>query len=417
MVYKNMSGKLSRFVPLRRNAPNDSEVGDFTKTEKSQFSELKNDKSSFFMFPSGKKGQVEITFNWVYILIAGAVILLFFIGLVARQKAVSEERLSGEVVEVLSSILAGAGVSEKTKNFIDASGLADYTLYFDCLNGVGEFGIKGRPARTQNSIDPVFAPREMRSPRIITWSLPYALPFKVMDFLLIIPSNVKYYIMGNDADFINEFLNSTEGIERVYVPSLAQIEPERNLQVRIIDTSGTVIPGSDVPPPLQSFEDAEVSAAVFTGANQVDFYQKQGSGWKKLQVNPVRVISLPGERNAAKYAAVFSADGQMYWCNMNKALVRLELLTKVYGGEEIAFGEAGGKIGELISYYKGDASGECLGHLEQYNENTVDALTKLSHATTACRLQQESCVELIDAADMLQKLNDKLRVSCSVSLY
>ena len=366
---------------------------------------------------SGKQGQMEITFNWVYILIAGAVILLFFVSLVARQKTVSEERLSGEVVEILSSILAGASVSEKTKNFIDASGLADYTLYFQCLDGVSEFGIKDRPARTQNPIDPIFAPHEMRSSRIVAWSLPYTMPFKVMDFLFIIPSNVKYYIAGNDADFVNEFLNSTEGIERVYVQGLQQIEAEENLQVRIIDTSGAVIPGSIIPAQLQSFEDEEVSAVVFTGVNQVDFYQKQGSSWKKNNLNTLRVISLPGERDAAKYAAIFAADDQLYWCNMNKAFTRLEILTKVYGGEEIAYGEAGGKIGELITYYKDDISSDCRGHLEQYNENALDALAKLSHAASACRLQQESCVDLIDAGDMLKKINDKLRISCSVSLY
>lgn len=365
----------------------------------------------------GKKGQVELTFNWVYILIAGTIILLFFVGLVARQKQVSEEQLSGNVVEVMSSILAGASVAEKTKNFIDASGLADYTLYFQCLDGVGEFGIKDRPARTQNSIDPLFSPREIQSSRIVTWSLPYVLPFKVMDFLFVIPANMKYYFLGNDANFINEFLNSTEGIERVYVQNMQQIEPEENLQVRIIDTSGTVVPGSDVPVQLQSFEDAEVSAAVFTGANQVDFYQKKGSAWQKLNQDTIRVISLSNERNAAKYAAIFAADDQIYWCNMNKAMTRLELLTKVYGGEKITSGEAGGKIGELINYYKEDISSDCRGHLEQYNENALDALAKLSHATTACRLQPGSCVDLIDAAEMLKKINDRLRISCSVSLY
>lgn len=366
---------------------------------------------------SGKKAQIELTFNWVYILIAGTVILLFFVGLVARQKQVSEEKLSGEVVEVMSSILAGAGVSEKTKNFIDASGLADYTLYFQCLDGVGEFGIKDRPARTQNSIDPIFAPKEVRSSRIVTWSLPYTMPFKVMDFLFIIPSNVKYYVMGNDADFVNEFLNSTEGIERAFVSELQQIEPEENLQVRIVDTSGTIIPGSSVPTQLQAFDDVEVSAVAFTGANQVDFYQKESSAWRKMNQKPVRVISLPGERDAAKYAAIFAADDQMYRCNMDKTFTRLELLTKIYGGEEIAYGEAGGKIGELINYYNTDISSDCRGHLEQYNENALDALAKLSHATAACRLQQGSCVDLIEAAEMLKNINDKLRVSCSVSLY
>jgi len=364
-----------------------------------------------------KKAQIEITFNWVYVLIAGTVILLFFIGLVARQKQVSEERLSGEVVEVMSSILAGAGVSEKTKNFIDASGLADYTLYFYCSEGVGEFGIKDRPARTQNSIDPLFAPKELRSSRIVTWSLPYHLPFKVMDFLFVIPSNIKYYLVGNDADFINEFLNSTQGIDRIYVANLQQVKAEENVQARIIDTSGTIIPGSSVPLELQAFEDAEVSAIVFSGANQADFYQKKGSSWEKLNLRPVRIISLSGERDAAKYAAIFSADHQQYWCNMNKAFIRLELLTKVQGGEGILSGDSGGKIQKLISHFEGAPSSDCKGHLKDYNENALDALEALAHATVTCRLQEENCLNLIEAANNLKKINDRLRISCSVSLY
>ena len=57
-----------------------------------------------------KKAQIQVTFNWVYILIAGAVILLFFIGIVVKQKAVSEENLATDVVRVMESIFTGAGV-------------------------------------------------------------------------------------------------------------------------------------------------------------------------------------------------------------------------------------------------------------------------------------------------------------------
>ena len=67
----------------------------------------------------GKSGQVQITFNWIYILIAGAVILLFFVGIVVKQKVVSEERLATDVVDILDSIFTAAGVSSKTKIFID----------------------------------------------------------------------------------------------------------------------------------------------------------------------------------------------------------------------------------------------------------------------------------------------------------
>jgi len=322
-------------------------------------------------------------------------------------------------VEVMSSILAGAGVSEKTKNFIDASGLADYTLYFSCQEGVGEFGIKNSPARTQNSIDPIFAPREVHSSQIVTWSLPYTLPFKVMDFLFVIPANVKYYLVGNDADFVNEFLNATEGIKRSYTLGLEQITPEANVQVRLIDTDGSIIPISGVPAQLQTFDDTEVSAVVFTGTNQADFYQKKGSSWQKLNQKPVRIISLLGEKNAAKYAAIFSADDQIYQCNMNKALSRLEKLTEVYGGENIGSSQIGGKLQQLIEHYREDVSSDCRGYLEQNNENAAWALSRLSSNTIACRLQPQSCSELdlIEAAEKLKIINENLKKSCSASLY
>lgn len=354
-----------------------------------------------------KRGQIEITFNWIYIVIAGAVILLFFFGLVVKQKQVSEERLSGEVVQIMSSILAGAGVSEKTKNFIDASGLADYTLYFSCDAGVSEFGIKDRPARTQNKVDPLFAPHEIKSSRIVAWSLPYNFPFKVMDFLLVIPSNVKYYLVGNDAIFINEFLSSTEGIEREFLLNLQEIEPEENQQVRIIDTDGSSVPGTGIPGQLQSFHDKEVSAVAFRG-DQADFYQKKGTAWEKLNKGPVRIISLGGERDAAKYAAIFSADDKLYWCNMEKAFKRLEYLTEVYGG----------KLESLITYYQGIPSSVCLAYLKDNPANAKDALFKLKDRAQACQLQPESCVDLIDAAQKLKEVNANVRQSCTpASLY
>ncbi len=363
-----------------------------------------------------KRGQIEITFNWIYIVIAGAVILLFFFSLVVKQKQVSEERLSSEVVQIMGSILTGAGASEKTKNFIDASGLADYVLYFSCDAGISEFGIKDKPARIQNNIDPLFAPQEIHSSRIVTWSLPYNLPFKVIDFLFVIPLNIKYYIIGNDAEFINEFLNSTEGIEREFLINLQEIQPEENQQVRIIDLGGSSIPGTMVPAQLQVLGDKEVSAVVFTGKNNVDFYQKEGAAWHKMNKAAVRIISLAGERDAARYAAIFSADDQTYWCNMQKAFKRLEYLTEVYGGEDIASAEPRGKLGSLIDHYRNIPSSECRSYLEDYTPNTINSLADINNKVRACRLVPESCLGLIDAAQTLKDLNAKLRVYC-VPLY
>ena len=115
------------------------------------------------------------------------------------------------------------------------------------MPGSANLGSKTVRTRTQDNVDPLFAPKEIHSSRIVTWSLPYNLPFKVIDFLFVIPLNVKYYLVGNDAGFINEFLNSTEGIEREFLIGLQEIQPEENQQVRIIDTDGSSILGTGVP--------------------------------------------------------------------------------------------------------------------------------------------------------------------------
>ncbi|MBU0470169.1 MAG: hypothetical protein KKA62_01350 [Nanoarchaeota archaeon] len=365
-----------------------------------------------------KKGQIQLTFSWIYILIAGAVILLFFIGLVVKQAKVSEEKLSLDITRILESIFAGAGVSEKTKNFIDAPGLSDYTFFFNCEEGVSEFGIKDRPAISQNSIDPVFVQKEINTIKIITWSLPYRLPFKVMDFLMVTSGNTKYYLTGGEDRFVNEFLNSTEGFNREYISDLEEAKAGGEVAIRIIDSDGSQVPTGNVPSSLASFEDSKVSAVVFSGTNQVDFYQKEGNRWKKLNKGAVRIISLGGERDAAKYAAIFTENDQTYQCNMQKAFKRLSILAEVYGGNEIANFKPGGKLGEMMDGYEAQPyqAGECLGYLEKYDKNVLDSLAALKNKAEACQLEEASCLELLDAAQDIKQLNENLRLNC-ITLY
>lgn len=376
-----------------------------------------------------KKAQIEVTFNWIYIAIAGAVIILFFVGIVIRQAQVSEENLSADIVRIMGSILTGAGVSEKTKNVISSSGLIDYTLIFTCEEGISELGIKGKSARMYNAVDPVFVPEEVHSTQIILWSLPYMLPFKVTDFLLVAPVNRRFYLLSSDAEFIQEFLNVTESFNREYIDSLDEIDLTGGLSVRIIDADGTHIPFEPIPASLQLFDDSRVSAVVLK-EREADYYQKEssagGSSWKKLNREPVKIISLGGERDAAKYAAIFAQDHLMYQCNMLKAFRRLGIVTEVYGGGNIGAGEIGGKLKEMIDYYELQPelslSTECASYLTPSEGNAVLALTSLKNRAKACELELSAggslsaCIDLIDAATKVKEVNKELRLSC-ITLY
>ena len=313
-----------------------------------------------------KKGQIEVTFNWIYIVIAGAVILLFFAGLIIKQKAASEERLAVDVVNILESIFSGAEVSENTKNFVETGALADEIIYFSCEDGIGQYGLEGYSYGIQNTVDPIFAPSEIKSPLLILWSIPYYLPFKVMDFLMVTSSNTKYYFIGEGNGF-KEKLKLALGeqdfkfkinAEFITLDELNTINQGNNFQVRLVFLDGIADPASL--PDLQidrltaiSFEGNIFTPGGFAGVNKVSYYQNGENGWE--YVDEAEIVNGLGERDAAKYAAIFAKDGSAYKCNMEKAFKRLKYLIQVYIGEnpELNFE---GKLGQIIASERSNPS-------------------------------------------------------------
>jgi hypothetical protein len=373
---------------------------------------------------NGKSAQIQVTFSWVYILIAGTLILLFFVGIAFNLQKSSEKQLMNDVVQVMGSILTGAGVSEKTKNFVDTSGLVDFTLYFDCLENeyVTEFGIKDQPSRVYEPVMPVFSPREISTTKMITWSLPYKLPFKVVDFLFVTSDNTAYYLMGNDIDFMDEFVNATQGfrVKVLFTDSdYVDIDPGDNFQIRFVDFNGNSIQeNAPVPEKLNLMADLKVTAVRFSGINMVDYFHKEGNVWKKVNAEPVKIISLGGERDAARYAAIFAEDDSIYQCNMGKAFSRLKYLNEVYGGKNIHLGEEGAKLKELTNFYEIEhpEKQDCVGVLKGYSKNVLATLSTHQNNVKVCLLKSGSCSDLIVSANELKSLNNQLNQNC-VTLY
>jgi hypothetical protein len=357
-----------------------------------------------------KQAQIQVTFNWMYVLIAGAVILLFFVGIVFRQKAASEERLAGDVVRILDSIFTAAGVSEKTKNSIDTSGLIDYRLYFQCDNGVSEFGIRDQPARTENALNPVFAPLELQTAQIITWSLPYQLPYKVTDLLFVTSINTQYYVVGNGNGFATEFVEAADfpNIHESSAAEINEVNPGNNFQLRIVDVDGNFIQaGAPVPSNLANLD--RLSAVSFQG-DQINYYQKNTGGtWTWLNANnPLTLVSLGEERDAAKYAAIFAGDDVTYQCNMQKAYQRLSFINEVYVE----------KVKELDAHYSTQIppNAECLGYIKTFSDTLTQAINLHQSSTLLCTSTPATCSDLIGTATNLRTINQNMGRQC-ITLY
>lgn len=357
-----------------------------------------------------KKAQLEVTFHWVYILIAGAVILLFFVGIVMRGKVVAEERLGEDVVRIMESILVGAGVAEKTKNFVKTEGLADYVIEFKCEEGYAGFGIKGGAFR-EVPMNPVFAPKEVKTTELILWSLPYKMPYKVMDLLMVTSINTKYFVIGGEGTFFRgELEKSVEDLKNfdLEISDLSEIDPGKNFHVRIVDLDGINIKGQPVPEKLKEMGDKQVSAVSFSGVNQVTYFQKKGAVWEEEET--VQIISIAEEKDAAKYAAIFAGDGESYRCNMIKVFKRMNYVNEVYWG----------KFEEIVDYYKENPLGtseECLFILERQTTSMWVEFGIFKAKTSYCVLDYDYCSDLIGEATNLKNLNTELGKEPCITLY
>ena len=363
-----------------------------------------------------KKGQVEITFNWIYILIAGTVILLFFVGLVYKQKAVSEEKLTIEVVEILDSILRGASVAEKTKNFVNTGGIAGYTLQFSCDEGVSNYGIKDSSFQEENAVTPIFSLPEIQSPRLIFWSLPYKLPYKIIDLLFITSANTNYVFLGAN-NFVNEFLDATTEsdpflkISTEVKQNIEEVTAGGNTYLRLIDVDGTHISENmELSANLKNLDEERITAVVFKSAQSVDFFIAQNGKWKKTNFNSINLVSLGGERDAAKYAAIFAGNDKIYECNMEKAFKRMVYLDEVYQG----------KVEDLVTFYQQSGVNNknvCLTHLINAPEQNLRTLLGTHHARARSCVLGSNCEDLVEPSEKIITVNDNLESEGCVKLY
>ncbi len=361
------------------------------------------------------KGQMQMPFHWIYVLIAGGVILLFFVSIVVKQKESATQQLGTEVNRILESILGAASVSESTKSVISTAGLADETLYFKCAidksgdsaSAAMEYGLKEKGVSVKDMIMPIFAPAEIKGTRLFLWSLPYKLPFKIIDLLYVTGPSVQYVLVGESGlaqEFLKEAKSSSDTQFKINVEKVADINSVSSslgMRVRVVDyTGGAVQNGFPIPQSLLAKEDSEVSAVVFGDGKSVSFFQKEGKVWKSE--GTATLFSVGGGLDAVRYAAIFAANKEMFDCGMMQAFKRAQLVSAVYAGR------AEQVIGLPLSQ-----EGFCPVKVSGLHE-LIQKQKSLAESCVA--LYPDTCADLVANALQIGEQNSKLQDGC-IPLY
>ena len=335
-----------------------------------------------------RKAQLSVQFNWIFVTIAGAIILLFFVGLVFKQKEVSDTNLIASVSEEFKAILTGAGLSTGTTNVIQ---IPKIEIKFACEDGDAWFGVDWERTgiRTPLPFEVIFAPDIVKGREIITWALDISAPFKILNLLHVTSPEIRYIFVGNNKFADEVFSKVPKEILKERMISADDMDgviDKKHDKVKFIFFS-TAPEYISLP---SFFKDVDVSA-VQIFSERIVFYKKQG-----LSLIAEGDVFYLDERLV--YGAIFSEDLDYFKCNLQKMYKRLSFVVDIYAQRERA----------LIDYYALnpiDPKARCKDFYWISDEKTYLDLYK--ERADACSLDIEKCSLLkSDIADV--KSNNKV---------
>lgn len=356
------------------------------------------------------KGEIEIQFHWLFVIIAGFVILGFFLFIVFKQQSISELKTTVGLASDIRAILIGAQVAGRTLNIIS---IPETKISFDCeLKEVNSQKISystfsvGRKVE-ENKLQVIFAPKEIEALKLYTWSYEWKMPFKTTNFLFL--SNPKHRIVlvekpTPQSKKICSFINSTlpEQLNMVYLDRIpiSQLEDQNNDFESIVfchyNSNEIANIASMYPIRIKAKQISAVNVVGDEAQGTLTFFQDG----KDRFINPIQSDYADA---GLLFGAIFSPDASFYSCNMQKAVDRLHLVAEIYKqkAEEL----------ELQESRRTPIRTEC-------HANLIDA-TKSPDAPlkTLADKNIDNINRLYSAARRLSFINTQLQVSSCPLIY
>jgi len=268
------------------------------------------------MIHSGKKG-FELQFHWIFVLIAGALILAFFFNIAYKQKDVSQQKLQLTLATDVENIFTGAILSKETAQTLPVppQGIAfecteTCTCRFRIDKATKDFGDKA-----------IFAPILLKDQELIVWTVALKLPYRATNLLYITNPNIKYYFVHDETKKqLFEEITKT-------IPPLIQYEtitPSQMPGIKEQDYHHTKFILFETDPRTldNSFRKASASA-IKIDQNGITFYEKSGT-----ELRTVKKLGYAGLPSI--YAAIFAEDATMYECGLRTAFRKLSYISQIY---------------------------------------------------------------------------------------
>ena len=255
-----------------------------------------------------KRGVLEVQMHWIFVIIAGAIILTFFIGIVAKQRSIARKELIFDITNDLDLLISVTNIAEGSVTKID---IPDIEINFDCR----DYWVEGQKKSLQAK--PVFAHDEIKGNQILLWTLAWKMPFKVDNFLYVTSPQIRYVFYQPPSGL---YASIPDKISRERASNLADLNDKGNYKIKFIlfnkQPLELAFPGW-----IKKYDTITVS--VYEDENKIEYYSYKRDRWEKQ--GTTFYLGEP-----SMIGSFFTDNIDDYNCIMDKAVRELNIISKIY---------------------------------------------------------------------------------------
>lgn len=149
-----------------------------------------------FLSILGKKG-FAMQFNWLFVLLGGAVILAFFFTLI--NNLIHGEEVSSKIkaTQDIDSLIKINMASENTQKTIPLGFRTTLVFFADPDSTFSEYSVEGSPKTARYDYYAVFSPNRLEGDELVISTQLFETPFKSMSLIYLTNKEIEYVLLGD----------------------------------------------------------------------------------------------------------------------------------------------------------------------------------------------------------------------------
>lgn len=261
---------------------------------------------------TNKRGALEIQLNWIFVLIAGAIILIAVFGFLSHQKKATQLKVADTLLKDIEALATGtSALKEGAQQITLPKTEIEIICTEDCSCTINT-GQTSKDFRDKQ----IFAPQTLSGLNAVFWAKSWDVPFRATNFLYITDKSAKYYFV-----YINEAESQSlkQKIEQLLPAGINTefISPQEIGELKAdFDQSKFIFLNTPIQEPGKNFGK---NTRIITLTDALITF------WENKEAKSVGYIT-----DAELFGAIFADNFQLYSCNMEKAKKRLKFIANIY---------------------------------------------------------------------------------------